>query len=257
MKTRILLTWTLGCIIAFISHAQTPREIAERATDAINFESMEMISVLKIYDDKNNERIRQVATATKRFDSSTKTLIKFLSPADIKGTSILIYDYEDESDAMWIYMPALRKTRRIISSERSNSFMGSEFSNADMSKPNMDDFTYKILDTETCNGASCWKIEAKCLTEEIEDENGFSRKVITIEKSTYLTHRVEYYDFDGELLKVMTISDYKKQTNGGYFAYRMDMQNVQSGRKSILVIDKFQLGSELSEASFAAATLGK
>jgi len=95
------------------------------------------------------------------------------------------------------------------------------------------------------------------MSEDIEDENGFSRKVITVEKNTYLTQRVEYYDFDGELLKIMNISDYKKQTNGGYFAFRMDMQNTQSGRRSVLIIDKLQLGSGLSENSFAAATLGK
>jgi len=154
-------------------------------------------------------------------------------------------------------MPALRKTRRIVSSEKGNNFMGSEFSNADMSKPNMNDFSYKILGTETVNGKICWKIEAKCLNEDIEDENGFGRKVITIEKNTYLTQRIEYYDFDDELLKIMSISDYKKQTNGGYFAFRMEMQNTQSGRRSILLIDKLQLGTELSENSFAAATLGK
>ena len=218
---------------------------------------MEMSSELKIYDSKNNERIRQLATATKKFSNITKTLIKFLSPADVKGTSLLIYDYKNEPDAMWIYMPALRKTRRIVSSEKGKSFMGSEFTNADMSKPRIDDFSYKTLGTENIEGENCWKIEASCLNEDIEDENGFSRKVMYIEKNTYLTQQIEFYDFDNELSKVLTISDYRKQANGGYFAFRMEMKNVQTGRRSVLIVDKFQLGSNLNESYFAANMLGK
>ncbi len=257
MKTRVIPTLILILTAFGYTGAQSAHEIADKAADAINFESMEMISELKIYDNKNNERIRKIATATKKFSNTTKTLIKFLSPADVKGTSILIYDYENESDAMWIYMPALRKTRRIVSSEKGKSFMGSEFTNADMSKPNMDDFTYTIIGTENIAGKICWKIEATCLNENVEDENGFSRKVIWIEKNTSLTQRVEYYDFDNELLKIMTIGDYKKQSNGGYFGFRMEMQNVQSGRRSALKVEKFQLGSNLSESDFAANMLGK
>lgn len=257
MKTKLILIAILSLSILSIAKSQTARDIAEKASDAINFKSMEMVSTLKIYDNKNNMRTRQVATATKKIANTTKTLIKFLSPADVKGTSLLIYDYENESDAMWIYIPALRKTRRIVSSEKGKSFMGSEFSNADMSKPNLDDFVYKNLGTETINGVTCWKIESKCKNEDIEDENGFSRKVAYIDKNSYLTYRVEYYDFDDELLKIMTFSDYRKQSNGGYFAYKMEMQNVQSGRKSVMEVDKFQLGSNLSEADFAANALGK
>ncbi len=154
-------------------------------------EAMEMVATLSIQDDKGNERIRQIATATKKFDGTTKTMMKFLSPADVKGTTMLVYDYEDKDDDMWIYLPALRKTRRIVSSEKSKSFMGSEFSNADMSKPNMDNFSYKLMGAVNIAGKDCWKIETKCLDEDIEDENGFSRKVLYIKKSTNLAQKME------------------------------------------------------------------
>jgi outer membrane lipoprotein-sorting protein len=172
------------------------------------------------------------------------------------GTTMLVYDYKENEDDMWIYLPALRKTRRIVSSEKAKSFMGTEFSNADMSRPNMDDFSYKLLGSETVNGKDCWKVETKCLNEDIEDQNGFSRKVVYVEKSTYLAQRMEYYDLDDELFKVMTIGDYRKQSNGSYFAYSMTMENLQTNRKSVMQVDKFQLGSSLSESSFSAAKLG-
>jgi hypothetical protein len=237
--------------------AQTAREISEKATDAIEYNAMEMTSTLKIYDAKGSERIRQVTTATKKFGETSKTLIKFISPADVKGTAILIYDNENAADDMWIYMPALRKTRRIVSTEKGKNFMGSEFTNADMSKPNMNDFQYKILGSEIFEGKSCWKIESVCNNETVANENGFSRKVSTIEKSTYLCHKVEFYNLEEELNKIEFIRQYKKQASGKYFAYEMEMRNEQNGRKSFLIIDKFQTGSTLPESAFTAAMLEK
>jgi Outer membrane lipoprotein-sorting protein len=237
--------------------AQTAREIIEKANDAIEYDAMELTSTLKIYDAKGSERIRQVTNATKKFGETTKTLIKFLSPADVKGTAILIYDHENTADDMWIYMPALRKTRRIVSSEKGKNFMGSEFTNADMSKPNMNDFQYKILGSESVEGKTCWKIESVCNNETVAGENGFSRKVTCIEKGTFLTQKAEFYDQQGELQRIEFMRQYKKQSGGKYFSFEMEMQNEQNGRKSILVIDKFQTGSALPESAFTAAMLEK
>jgi hypothetical protein len=237
--------------------AQTAKEISQKASDMIDYESMEMASTLKIYDAKGSERVRQVTTATRKFGTTSKTIIRFLSPADVKGTAMLIYDYENTSDDMWIYMPALRKTRRIVSSEKGKSFMGSEFTNADMSKPNMNEYQYKMLGTDNIDGKTCWKIESVSNDKSIEDENGFSKKISYIEQGTYLCHKVEFYDREGKLYKTQYIRQYKKQGNGRYFAFQMEMKNEQNGRRSILFIDRFQNGSGLPESAFAAAMLEK
>ncbi len=257
MKTKSYIVAVFsGFLFLNVLHGQDARQIADKSSDAIDMKAMEMVATLSIQDDKGNERVRQIATATKMFNNVTKTMMKFLSPADVKGTTMLVYDYEDKDDDMWIYLPALRKTRRIVSSEKSKSFMGSEFSNADMSKPNMDNFSYKLLGSESIAGKDCWIIEITCSDEDIEDENGFIRKVMYIEKTTYLARKMEYYDLDDELHKVMTINDYQKQSNGGYFAFSMEMKNVQNNRKSTLKVDQFQLGSSMSESSFSASNLG-
>ena len=218
---------------------------------------MEMTATLTIRDGKGNERMRQIANASRQFGDVTKTLMKFLAPAEVKGTAMLIYDYEDRSDDMWIYLPALRKTRRIVSSEKGKSFMGSEFSNADMARPNLDQFEHKILGSATLAGKDCWKVESACLDEDIEDELGYSKQVAYIEKGSYLTRQVDYYDFDGELFKVMTLNDYQKQVNGKYFSFRMEMNNRQNGRSSVIAINRFQLGSKLAESYFSTANLEK
>jgi hypothetical protein len=256
MKSKSFFILFASLVSATVS-AQTAREISEKATGVIDYEAMELVSTLKIYDAKGSERIRQVTTATKKFGETSKTMIKFISPADVKGTAMLIYDHENTGDDMWIYMPALRKTRRIVSTEKGRNFMGSEFTNADMSKPNMNDFQYKILGSDTYEGKPCWKIESVCSNESVAGENGFSRKVSLIEKGTYLCHKVEFYDLQGKLHKLQYIRQYKKQASGKYFAYEMEMNNVQNGRKSILIIDKFQTGSNLPESAFTAAMLEK
>lgn len=237
--------------------AQDARRIYDDASKAIEFNSLEMVSTLNIHDGKGNVRSRQVANATRKFGSVTKSMIKFLAPAEVRGTALLIYDYDDKSDDMWIYLPSLRKSRRIISSEKGKSFMGSEFSNADMSKPNTDDFVYKLLESDVVNGKDCWVMEIKPKNNSVEDENGFARKVAFIEKTTNLTLKSDYFDFEGRKFKTMTFGDYRKQSNGKYFAFKMEMKNLLNNRFSEIIIDNFQLGSNLDENSFSVSSLEK
>lgn len=235
--------------------AQDAKQIAEKATQVISSDAMEMTSTLKIYDNKGNVRTRQVSNSTKKFGDITKTIIKFLSPADVKGTGMLIYDYENKDDDMWVYLPSLKKIRRIVSSEKSNSFMGSEFSNSDMSKPNMSEYNYKLLGTETIDGKTCYKIEATCKTKDIEAAEKFSRKLSYIEKDNWLTYKVEYYDKENKLIKTLSMSNYKKLSNGKYMAYKMTVLNHKNQRKSEVIIDKFVEGSNLPETYFTSSNL--
>jgi hypothetical protein len=256
MKTKVNLFLFITLFFFFRVSSQNARQIIDKASESIDFESSEMISTLKIYDDKGNIRIRQIANATQKYGETTKTMIKFLSPAEVKGTSLLIYDYDKKDDDMWIYLPALRKSRRIISSEKGKSFMGSEFSNADMSKPNPGDFTYTLTGSEMFAGKECWKVEAICVSDEIVKNYGFRSKISWIEKSNFLTLKTICRDVAGRDEKAMTLSDYRLQKNGRYFAFRMEMENQINHRKSEIIIDKFQSGSTLSEDNFTVASLG-
>ena len=255
-KIKFLLALLMLGMLTSIN-AQNPKEITQKATDISNPDAFEMTSTLTTYDSKGRERVRQTTSATKKFGETTKTILKFLSPADVKGTGILIFDYKNKDDDMWIYLPALRRTRRIISSEKSKSFMGSEFSNVDMSRPNPDDFNYKLDRTTQYEGKTCWVIESTPKTDKIADENGYSKKIALIDKNSYEVYQVKYYDLDGELWKVMTVSDYQDLGNGKVMARKMEIKNVQNGRRSVLSIDKLQMGSSLTENNFTTAMLEK
>jgi hypothetical protein len=259
MKTafKFSILITIGLWAAALAPAQNARQIVEKASQVIEFEASEMTATLKIYDAQGRVRERQIANASKKFGTVTKSMIKFLAPADVKGTAMLVFDYQDKDDDMWIYLPALRKSRRIVSTEKGKSFMGSEFSNADMSRPNLDQFKHEMAGSAVLDGRDCWKVESTCRSKEIADELGFSRKLAWIEKGSYLTHQIQFYGRDERLLKTMSLSDYRQQGDGKYFAFQMEMKNAQNKRRSTITVNQFQLGSALNESYFSVATLEK
>jgi|AntAceMinimDraft_14_1070370.scaffolds.fasta_scaffold17867_2 hypothetical protein len=256
--TKLFSILAIFCLTMSLSiSAQEAKQIATNASDAISMDAMEMTSTLNIYDKKGNVRIRTVSNASKTFGDVSKTIIKFISPADVKGTGMLIYDYKSKDDDMWVYLPSLKKTRRIVSSQKAASFMGSEFSNSDMSKPNIENFNYKNIGTETINGNACYKIEAECKTSDISKIEKFSKKISYIEKQNFLTYKTDFYNKEGVLFKTIQISDYKKQSDGKYQAFKMTASNHKTSRKSVIIIDSFNSNSLLKESDFTTSQLEK
>ncbi|MBN1132657.1 MAG: outer membrane lipoprotein-sorting protein [Bacteroidales bacterium] len=237
-------TLFIGALLFYgILNAQDPREIIKASQTAMKVSSFEAISTLTINDGRGNQRIRKSSMASMTFqDATEKRIIKFLSPAEVRGTGILIFDYPEENDDMWIYLPALRKTRRIISSEKSKSFMGSEFSNADMTAPGLNDFKYKLLGEESKNGEICWKIESTPVSMDIEDEYGYSGSVSWISKNDYIVHQTEYYKFDGTKFKTITTRSYKllEKNPDRYMVTSMIAENHDNGRASEMVMDRVE-----------------
>ncbi|PLW95833.1 MAG: RND transporter [Marinilabiliales bacterium] len=253
--TLFILIFTM-CHIPVL-YSQDAKEISEKSLELTRVDAMEMISTLTIMDAKGNERVRQTTTASKKFGETTKIITKFISPADVKGTGLLVYDHKNQDDDMWIYLPALRKTRRIVSSEKGKSFMGSEFSNADMSAPKLDDYNYKILGETIYEDKNCWQIEATSVNDQVADDLGFSKKVSYVDKAGYFTYKNIFYDFDDEIFKEILLRDYEEIDDGKYMVRQMEAINLQNDRKSVMTIDKLQKGSDLTENSFTPAALEK
>jgi len=263
MKTITNLLVALLLIICVNLNAQnnlTGRQIMDKHKEASKLKGSEMVGTLKIINQKGHERIRKTSIATKSYgDELSKRIIIFLYPADVKGTGMLVFDYENKDDDMWIYMPALRKTRRIVSSEKRKSFMGSEFTNADISTPNLDDFSYKKLGTEQVDGVDCWKIESTPKDEDIADENGYSKRIIYIGKKDFVIRKTVYYNLDNELHKILEAKNIKliDTENKKYMATEMTMSNKQNGRKSIWIIEKIDVNPNIKDEYFTTDFLEK
>lgn len=252
MKKMIVLV-----IMMFTSafYGQNAAELIRKSIDAVSFDASEMQAVLKIYDRKGNLREREINTAIIESDGATFMLMRFISPPDIRGTSFLVHDHKNKAADMWIYLPATRKTRRIGGRELSGSFMGSEFSNANMSTPNLDDYLHSIAGTSKINNRECWKVESICKTPAIARELGYHRQVSYIDKETYLSYKSEYFDASGNLLKTQVLENYRRQKNGKYFSFLMEMKNERNGRRSLIETLEFRSGSNLTEKDFTVMAL--
>lgn len=263
MKKYLVLTSIF--ILFFICYGLTAQEemtakqIVDRSFEATKLAGSETVATMTIIDSKGRKRIRKIAQATKLYDDgkTEKTIVRFLSPADVKGTGLLTFDYDEKDDDMWLFMPALRKTRRIISSEKAKNFMGSEFSYADMSPPVLDDFSYKKLAEQKIDGTLCWKIEMVPKDDDIADENGFSKKSSYIAKKDFVIRKAVYYDLEDELHKVLTVQEVKEMNaeNNKYKPMHMIMVNKQNGRESILQVEKIQFNPDVKDEYFTTRYL--
>jgi outer membrane lipoprotein-sorting protein len=240
---------------------ENPKQIMQKSQDAMTLAGSESISTLIISDGKGNKRIRKFSSAQKTNTAKkvTKTVMRFLEPADVKGTGILTFDYDDRDDDMWLYMPALRKVRRIVSREKTKSFMGSEFSNADITKPLIADYAYTMLGSEKLGDVECWKIAMKPVSKEITAACGYSKKVGWIGKVDYTARKTEFYDVNGTLIKMMTAAKVKllDEKNKKYQPVDITMQNKQNGRSSRFVIEKVMFNPKVKDEYFTTDYLEK
>ncbi|MDZ7738454.1 MAG: outer membrane lipoprotein-sorting protein [Bacteroidales bacterium] len=253
MKKAIILSVLLTA--PFLLNAQeNASEIMEKSRDAMKVESFEAVASLNIVDSRGRVRERTNITASKGYDDGTeKRLIKFLSPADVEGTTMLIHDYDEGQDDMWIYLPALKRTRRIVSSEKGKSFMGSEFTNADMSSPPADDFHHSIIE----ESPESYIIESRPVSRDKEDEYGFVRKISTINKNNYTVSKMDFYNSYDELFKTILIKDIKELGNGSFIISHMTAENFSNGRSSEIVMKEIRSGTDINEELFNVSNLGR
>lgn len=249
------VVFILLCLsIAYSQETLTARRIADKSFEATKLAGSEAASTLTIIDSKGRERVRQIAQVTKLYDdgATEKRLIRFLAPADVKGTGLLTLDYKNKDDDLWLYLPALRKTRRIVSTEKAKSFMGSEFSYSDMTPPNIDDFNYKLLSESEIEGTPCYVIEMIPRSEDIADENGFSKKISYIGKDDFVIRKAQYYDLNGELEKELTTGEIRllDPENKKFRPMQLSMENIKNGRKSILIVNKIQFNPAVKDEYF-------
>lgn len=209
---------------------------------------------LSITEKNGQSRNRTISMTTKSFDGGLeKRIIKFIEPADVRGTAMLVVDNQISDDEMWIYLPALKRTRRIVSSEKGKSFMSSEFTNADMSSPAISDFENHHL--QTSGEKDVWIIESIPVNEDKEDEYGYSRKISYINMNNYHVEKMEFYNYDNELFKTILINSFHEMPGGKYMVSNMVADNLITGRKSQIVFSNIREQIEVGDSYFTVQNL--
>lgn len=242
-----------------ITSSLSAEEIMRKSWWAVKLDGAEMLSTLTIYNPKGQKRVREIAAVSKLYDNgqTEKRLLRFLSPPDVKGTGLLTYDYEKKDDDVWFYMPALRKTRRIVASEKSKNFMGSEFTYSDITPPPVESFHHKLLGKEEAMGAACWVIESVPKTEEIAEENGYSKKISFICQEDFVVRKAVYYDLGGELHRELVVHQVKEvdPQKHRFRMMHMEMFNKQNDRRSEMKVAEIQLRLDIPDEYFTTRYL--
>jgi len=164
---------------------------------------MEMILI----DKKGQERVRKLLSFSKDVGEDTYRILFFTHPANVKDTGFLTYDYDDpdRDDDQWLYLPALKKTKRIASSDKDNAFMGSDFSYADMTDRHLDDYDYKLLKEAEVDNKKTWVIESVPKTQKVIDTYGYTKSVVFVRQDNYVVVRAVNWVKKGEKLKYLDV----------------------------------------------------
>ena len=229
----------------------------DRSRDLTMSGNIQSTVTLTITEKNGSVRARKLNMITKSYDDGTiKRMVKFLDPADVRGTAMLIVDNKNVQDDMWIYLPALKRTRRIVSTEKGKSFMSSEFSNADMSSGTNADFKIRHLPESGKN--NLWVIESEPVSDEKADEYGFSKKITYLDKNSLKTKQVDFYNFDGELFKTIEIvATIPLEGKEGYVMTDMSAINHISGRSSRVKFDQVNTSASIPDNTFIADNLSR
>jgi hypothetical protein len=209
---------------------------------------------LSITEKNGASRNRAISMTTKSFpDGLEKRLIKFMEPADVRGTAMLIVDNKILADEIWIYLPALKKTRRIVSSEKGKSFMSSEFSNADIGSPTISDFVNQHVTGSGSN--NLWIIESTPVNEDKADEYGYSKKVSYISMDNCRVQKIEFYNFDNELFKTIEIKGIYPLPEGKYLVKDMIANNLVTNRRSEISLSNINEKAKVEDSYFSIQNL--
>lgn len=200
----LMATLTLSSAWADDPKARQIMEKVDARDDGDNMTSdMEMVLI----DKNKNERIRLLRTFGKDKGRDQWKLMFFLEPANVKDTAFLSYDYydADKDDDQWLYLPALRKTKRIASSDKSSAFMGSDFSYADMTTEALDNYDYKLLKEMDVRGHKVWLIERVPRSERVVDQYGYTKSVVFVRQDNFVVVRAVHWIKEGGRLKYMDV----------------------------------------------------
>ncbi|PIF05667.1 MAG: outer membrane lipoprotein-sorting protein [Draconibacterium sp.] len=258
-------TWKISFLLVCFFIATTPqaqtltgREIIQKVKDLPDGDTRSSEMILKLINKRGKVRERKVisyAMDVGKNKKDQKTLIFFQYPGDVKGTGFLTWDYDEigKNDDKWLYLPAMKKTRRISgSSAKKDYFMGTDFTYDDMGSRNVDEDEHQLLREETVDGHKCWVVESTSK----DDRDIYSKKISWIRQDCYIAVKVEYYDKQAKLHRELILSEIGK-VDGFWVAKKMHMTNVQTNHQTIILIENPKYNIPIDENSFTVAKLEK
>ena len=253
----LILTMSL-LLLPLAAGAESPEEKglaiareADRRDKGFGDFTANLLMVLK--NRHGQESIRKIRIRTLEVEGDgDKGLSIFDNPRDVKGTAFLNFTHKVGDDDQWLYLPALKRVKRISSRNKSGSFMGSEFAYEDISSQEVEKYTYKWIRDEEYEGRKCFVLERYPVDKK---NSGYTRQVVWIDKSEYRAWKTEFYDRKKSHLKTLTSKGYKKYLDKYWRADEMNMVNHQNGKSTRLAFSNYKFRLGLKDRDFSKASL--
>jgi len=264
MRLHVLLITAL-CTATPLSWAQADpldaREIMQRVVDRDDGDTRIADMDLLLIDKSGQERFRKVRSFAKDLGRDTHQLVFFLSPADVEDTGLLTYDYRgtERDDDQWLYLPALKKTKRIASTDQSGSFLGTDFSYADLTRLEVSSYEFELLDEVEVYGAPTWQIEARPITDAERERTGYEKSMFFVRKDNFFVVRCVHWVKQGNKLKYLDVKR-MEQIDGIWVGTEMHMTTKKGStmlHKTILRTGNLRFDAALDDEIFTVRQLEK
>ena len=240
-----------------LAHSATPEEAGleiavETRARGEGFGNFTARQTMVLRNKKGQESRRQLRVKVLEVEGDgDKSMFVFDEPRDVKGTALLIHAHRESADGQWLYLPALKRVKRLSSSNRSGSFMGSEFAYEDMSAQEVERFTYRYLRDEPCGDLTCTVSERV----PVDRKSGYRRQLVWHDRDELRVRKVEYYDRKDAHLKTLTLGSYEQYLDRYWYAGEMTMVNHLTGKSTVLTWTDYQFGTNLDDRDFNQSSL--
>jgi hypothetical protein len=181
---------------------------------------------------------------------SSKAVLRFVAPAEVKGVALLIANHPDRASDQWMWIPALQRDRRIALQDRSTRFFGTDFSFEDLEERDVNQYNYRLLNEEPLDGVITWKIES---VPSEKKTSQYTKSIIWIRKDTYAIAQIENY-IKNDVVRRLRYSDFA-QLQGIWTGRRMEMHDLRKNSRTILSLEKLQYNIPLKDEDFTLQAL--
>lgn len=249
------MAFILGALVgsAGLAAQDTGRDIIQMVQDQPDGENRKSVMTMKLINHRNAVRERSLLSYSLDLGKDRKSIMFFRSPADVKGTGFLSWQYDDpdKDDDRWLYLPAMKKVRRISgASAKKEKFMGSDFTYDDMGGRHVDEDEHLLTGEENVEGITCWVVESVPR----DEDASYSKKVSWIRKDALIPVKVEFYDRMGALNKTLKASGISRE--GNYWTTRsLEMTSHQRNHKTLIQIERIEYDLDMDESMFTVPAL--
>jgi len=237
----------------------TPREVAYGSSlvDKVTGWTADSEMILRGKRGTPRTRLGRVRNLLRDNGVDSLRLFRFDAPSDLRGTALLIHENQNGDDDIWLYLPAIGRSRRIVSSARKDAFVGSEFSYADLMTLPVDRFTYEFGGHEVIEGHSCVAVISTPVDEGWARDIGYSRQVAWTDECNLAARRVEYHNLRGDHFKTQWLSNFHSAGRGKYIATHRRMVNHSNERETILKFEQLDSNADVTSNEFMPQRLDR